>query len=179
MTERSYLRLIDTRGMGRYDVTPLFADAAAFATLLDDLARPFADGSIDVVAGIDALGFILGAALATRLGTGFVPLRKGGKLPVPADSASFVDYTGYTKSLELRRAAIPPGAHVLLVDEWIETGAQIRAAIGLIEGQGGAVAAIVTIAMDDNATTQALRAGYRCHIMWMLDPDLDEEGQQE
>jgi adenine phosphoribosyltransferase len=168
-----YLRLIDTRGVGRYDVTPLFADAAAFAALLDDLALPFAGVAVDLIAGIDALGFILAVALATRLGKGFVPLRKGGKLPVPADATSFVDYSGTAKSLELRRGAIPAGAHVLLVDEWVETGTQLGAAIELLERQGGQIAGIATIAMDDNAATQALRAHYRCHATWLLAPDDD------
>jgi adenine phosphoribosyltransferase len=168
-----YLRLIDTRGVGRYDVTPLFADAAAVAALLDDLTRPFAGVAIDLVAGIDALGFILGAALATRLGKGFVPLRKGGKLPVPADATSFVDYTGTAKSLELRRGAILASARVLLVDEWVETGTQLGAAIELIERQGGQIAGIATIAMDDNAATEALRACYRCYAAWLLAADDD------
>ncbi len=175
MTAPEYLRLIDTRGVGRYDVTPLFADATAFTALLDDLARPFADAAVDLVAGIDALGFVLGAALATRLRLGFVPLRKGGKLPVPADTASFVDYSGGAKSLELRRGAVPAGARVMLVDEWIETGAQVGAAIGLVEGQGGIVAGVVTLAMDDNAATQALRVAYRCHAVWLLEPEPETE----
>jgi len=175
---REYLLLIDTHGVGRYDVTPLFADAAAFAALLDDLARPFADIPVDLVAGIDALGFILGAALATRLGTGFVPVRKGGKLPVPTDSVSFVDYSRASKSLELRRQAVAPNTRVLLVDEWIETGVQVRAAIELIERQGGVIAGIATVSMDDNAATRALRACYRCHVVWLQEPDDDEDEQE-
>src|SRR5262245_41075845 len=85
-----YLRLIDTKTRGpRYDVTPLFADGQAFARLIDDLAGRCGDLTFDLVAGIDALGFILGAALALRSRRGFVPIRKGGKLPVAADAARF------------------------------------------------------------------------------------------
>ena len=91
------------------------------------------------MAGIDALGFILGAAIAVRLKKGFVPIRKGGKLPVQTDVARFVDYTGQEKSLELRVGAIQPRTRVLVVDEWVETGAQVRAAIELLEKQGGVV----------------------------------------
>jgi adenine phosphoribosyltransferase len=162
-----YLKLIDTHTQGRrYDVTPLFADYEAFAAVVSDLVEPFRHADCDVVAGIDALGFILGAAMALRLEKGFVPLRKGGKLPAPADVAVFVDYTGQTKSLELRKDAIKPGARVLLVDEWIETGAQITAAISLIEKHGAVVIGIATINIDDNPVTLSLRRRYACHAVW-------------
>ncbi len=75
---------IDTHTQGpRCDVTALFADYEAFAALVEDLVIPFAHVELDYVAGIDALGFILGAAIALQLPRGFLPIRKGGKLPVP------------------------------------------------------------------------------------------------
>lgn len=164
---RDYLRLIDTNTCGpRYDVTPLFADYAAFMALVDDLATQLGGLACDLVAGIDALGFILGTALAMRLGTGFLAMRKEGKLPVAADAQSFVDYTGLTKTLELRRGALRAGTRVLLVDEWIETGAQMWAASALIERQGGIVAGVATINLDDNERTAALRARYPCFSVW-------------
>ena len=87
MSDRPYLALIDHQTNGqRCDVTPLFADYAAFSALVDDLAALVEPLAFDVVAGIDALGFILGAALALRTHTGFVPIRKGGKLPVAVDA---------------------------------------------------------------------------------------------
>lgn len=163
MSDRPYLALIDHQTNGqRCDVTPLFADYAAFSALVDELAARVEPLAFDVVAGIDALGFILGAALALRTHTGFVPIRKGGKLPVAVDAAECVDYTGQRKTLELRRDALRPGTRVLLVDEWIETGAQVRAAIQLIEGQGGAIAGIASLHMDDNEQTESLRARYPC-----------------
>ena len=146
-------------------MTPLFADATAFAELVADLARPFAAEPLDAVAGIDALGFVLGGALALHLHTGFIAIRKGGKLPVASDRVAFVDYTDQEKVLELRRGAVLPGARVLVVDEWIETGAQVRAATQLIEGQGGRVAAIATIHLDDTPGTRWLRARYPCHAV--------------
>lgn len=161
-----YLRLVDTQTGGRRcDVTPLFADPSAFAALLADLAAPFNGAPPQLVAGIDALGFVLGTGLALRLGCGFVPVRKGGKLPGRADRRSCIDYTGKVKTLELRVDAIPPRARVLLVDEWVETGAQMAAAAALIEGQGGVVVGLATIQMDDNDLTRQLRARYRCHIL--------------
>lgn len=159
----SYLHLIDhnTRGP-RCDVTPIFADHDAFSALVEDLGGHFDGTRFDLVAGIDALGFILGTALAVRAGVGFVPIRKGGKLPVECDSVGFVDYSGEAKSLEVRRDAIEPSARVLVVDEWIETGAQVMSAIELIERQGGVVAGVATINIDDNEATRTLRQKYDC-----------------
>lgn len=163
MSSRPYLALIDRDTSGnRCDVTPLFADCAAFSALVDDLAALVEPLAFDVVVGIDALGFILGAALALRMQRGFVPIRKGGKLPVAVDSVECVDYTGQRKTLELRRGALAPGTRALLVDEWIETGAQVRAAIQLIEGQGGVIAGIASLHMDDDEATGPLRARYTC-----------------
>jgi adenine phosphoribosyltransferase len=166
----NYLRLIDTNTAGpRYDVTPLFSDYEAFTALVEDIARPFADAACDYVAGIDALGFILGAAVALRLEKGFVPIRKGGKLPVAVQRVAFVDYSGETKSLEMRHDALPPGQKVLLVDEWVETGAQMRAAARLIEQLGCVVIGVAAINIDDNAATGWLRETYRCHTVWTDD----------
>jgi adenine phosphoribosyltransferase len=163
MSDRPYLALIDRETSGnRCDVTPLFADYAAFSALVDDLAALVERLAFDVVAGIDALGFILGTALALRCHVGFVPIRKGGKLPVAVDSVACVDYTGQRKTLELRRDALKPGTRVLLVDEWIETGAQAQAAIRLIEGQGGVIAGIASLHIDDNEQTEPLCARYHC-----------------
>lgn len=167
-----YLRLIDRSKLHykRSDVTPLFADPAAFAALTDDLVRPFLDAGIQRVAGTDALGFITGTALALRLGVGFVPLRKGGKLPVRHERASFRDYSGAEKVLELRSEPWPPGTRVLLTDEWIETGAQAKAAVELIERSGGIVAGITAIAFRRNDHTAPLWARYRCHSVWPEQP---------
>jgi adenine phosphoribosyltransferase len=164
---KDYLRLIDTQTSGaRCDVTPVFADPTAFAQLVADLAYPFLSAPINYVAGIDALGFILGTAIAFHLKRGFLPIRKGGKLPAAVATAEFVDYTGLAKRLELRKGSVRPGDHVLVVDEWIETGAQMNAAIGLIEREGGVVAGIVTINMDHNPLTERLRNKYKCRALW-------------
>jgi adenine phosphoribosyltransferase len=161
-----YLQLIDKSGVGRYDVTPIFANATAFSALLDDALAACADLAFDLVAGIDALGFVFGAGLAARSGKGFLPVRKGGKLPVPIDRMEFVDYTGERKSLEVRRDAITPGQRALLADEWIETGAQAAAAIALIERQGGVIAGIVTLHMDECQRTRNLSSRYPIRQLW-------------
>jgi len=161
-----YLQLIDTHTRGnRCDVTPLFADYNAFSALVNDLCLRFSTVQFDFVAGIDALGFILGTAIAMRTSKGFVPVRKGGKLPVIVDTIDLSDYSGERKSLELRAEVIKPGTKVLLVDEWIETGAQVRAAIELIERQGGEVVGVAAIHIDLNEATQPLLDAYNCQAM--------------
>lgn len=164
---RNYLQLIDTNTQGpRNDVTPLFADYEAFSSLVEDLIKLFVQVEFDYVIGIDALGFIVGTAIALRTKKGFVPIRKGGKLPVKTNAVDFVDYTGQRKSLELRIDAIAAETKVLIVDEWIETGAQVKAAIELVERQGGIVVGIATINIDDNADTRLIREKYQCHALW-------------
>ena len=165
---KDYLKLIDTNTLGpRCDVTPLFANPDSFSALIADLIQPFVALDFDYVAGIDALGFILGTAVAIQLKKGFIPIRKGGKLPVPVQSRQFTDYTGYQKTLELRTDILEPGDRVLLVDEWIETGAQMTAAIDLLESQGAEVIGIATINIDQNPATQALIEKYNCHTIWL------------
>jgi len=164
---KPYLSKIDTATTGnRHDVTPLFTDANDFALLVEDLAEPFLNVQLDYVACIDALGFILGTAIARHLNLGIIAIRKGGKLPVEVDRVEFRDYTGTLKQLEIRKDALRTPAHVLLVDEWIETGTQIRAAAKLIEAQGGTIAGIATINMDTNGKTKDISEKYRVHSVW-------------
>jgi len=162
-----YLKLVKINTEGpRNDVTPLFADFQAFKLLADDLIKPFSPDEYDYVAGIDALGFILGTAIAWRTGKGLITIRKAGKLPVPTDTESFIDYSGQQKAFELSKGTIKPGSKILVVDEWVETGAQIVAAIKLIEKQGGIIAGIVSICIDENDETRKLRRDYKCLSVW-------------
>jgi adenine phosphoribosyltransferase len=158
---KNYLELIDQSTLGsRYDVTPVFSDIQAFSDLIDDLINVCAEVEFDLVAAIDALGFILGAGIALRVKKPLVTIRKGGKLPVEVERARFVDYSGEEKYLEIRMDALQPSNHVLLVDEWIETGAQVQAAIELIERLGAHVAAVVAINLDESETTNRLGEKY-------------------
>ncbi len=150
----------------------MFADADAFEALVADLVELNRETNPDRVACIDALGFILGTAIARELGVGVVPVRKGGKLPVEADRESFTDYSGIEKSLELRPGAVRARERILLVDEWIETGAQIMAAARLIERSAGVIVGIATIHMDRNPGTDAIRKKYRVRAAsWLSDDE--------
>jgi adenine phosphoribosyltransferase len=121
------------------DITPLLGDGHAFAALVDDWAEQYA--GVDVVAGVEARGFILAAPLALRLGTGFVPVRKAGKLPGRTEQASYALEYG-TATLEITHDAVSPGQRVLLVDDVLATGGTAAAAAELIERQGAEVVAV-------------------------------------
>jgi adenine phosphoribosyltransferase len=124
---------------GHADVLGAVADAGLLARAAASLAAPFAEERVTKVAGLEARGFIFGAAAALELGAGFVPVRKPGGIH-PGPKARIVtgpSWRGESVTLELQRAAIQPGDRVLLVDDWAETGAQAVAARQLIEECGG------------------------------------------
>jgi adenine phosphoribosyltransferase len=121
------------------DIAPLLADAQAFAAMLVALSEPWRSERIDAVVGIESRGFILGAALARELGTGFVPVRKPGKLPGALLEESYALEYGSDR-LQLQADAVPAGARVLLVDDVLATGGTLAAAARLLQRQGAVVA---------------------------------------
>jgi adenine phosphoribosyltransferase len=121
-----------------YDVTTLLRDPDGFRVVIDSMTAPFAGAGIDLVVGIESRGFILGSAVADRLGTGFVPVRKLGKLPAETIRASYALEYG-TDSLEMHRDAITPGQRVLIVDDLLATGGTASAAVQLVKQLGGIV----------------------------------------
>lgn len=120
------------------DICPLLQNAAAFRSAVDRLAEHYAEEEIDQIVAIESRGFIFGAPLAYKLGTGFVPIRKPDKLPAEKVSIDYSLEYG-TNTLEMHRDAIRPGDKVLLVDDLLATGGSARAAIQLIERLGGQV----------------------------------------
>ena len=126
-------------GINFYDVSTLFRDAAAFASAVERMARPFRDGAVDVVAGIEARGFVLGAALARELDLGFLMIRKLGKLPGETEGESYELEYGNAR-IEIQRDALDSGQRVLVVDDLLATGGTAAAAGRLIERLGGKVA---------------------------------------
>ena len=176
---RWYLEIMSPNTKGEkfawLDPTSIYINGDAFTQLLDDLTADLEGVDCDVVAGLDAMGFVLGAALATRIGVGFLPIRKAGKLCVDTDSVSFTNYSGRTQDMEMRTPAFAAGTRVLLVDQWIETGGTMDGAIRLVERQGGIVAGIVTIAMEDNDRTAGYRAAYPVVTAVQPDTDLQEQ----
>lgn len=120
------------------DITTLLKDAHGFNHLINLLAERYSGKKIDIVAGIESRGFITGAALAHRLGIGFVPIRKKGKLPAKTISEEYELEYGKDK-IEVHEDAIQKGSRVLLVDDLIATGGTALAACRLIEKLGGKV----------------------------------------
>jgi len=124
-----------------YDITTLLRDADGFRVVVDALTSPFKDKSIDVVVGIESRGFILGGAVADRLGAGFVPVRKPGKLPATSVRESYALEYG-TDSLEMHADAVTQGQRVLIVDDVIATGGTAKATASLVRQLGGSVHAL-------------------------------------
>ena len=164
--DRWYLDIMSPNTKGEnfawLDPTSIYINGEAFHDLIDDLVSDLANVKCDVVAGVDAMGFVLGTALATRLNLGFLPIRKAGKLCVDTDSVTFSNYSGRTQNMEVRIPAFSEGTRVLLVDQWIETGGTMEGAIRLVKRQGGIVAGLVAIAMESNNKTDEYRECFPC-----------------
>lgn len=121
------------------DITPLLADGPTFAAVVEHVAEVArVAGGIDLVAGMEARGFILGAPVATALGIGFVPVRKAGKLPGVTMGVSY-DLEYGSATVEVHPDTIAPGARVLVVDDVLATGGTAAATASLIESAGGVV----------------------------------------
>ncbi len=140
-TVRDYIRTIvdfPKEGILFRDVTTLFADARGFRMAIDQLLSPYAGQRIDKVAGLEARGFILGGAVAHQLSTGFVPIRKKGKLPGPTIAQDYALEYGEAV-MEIHDDALQPGERVLIVDDLLATGGTCEAGIKLIERLGAEV----------------------------------------
>jgi adenine phosphoribosyltransferase len=131
-------------GVGFKDITPLLGDAAALAAVVDGIAAHFAEQRIDKVVGIEARGFVVAAPVAVRLGAGFVPVRKVGKLPWDTHKVEYELEYG-TDELEVHADGILPGERALVVDDVIATGGTAVAACRLVELLGGEVAGVGVI----------------------------------
>lgn len=124
-----------------YDITTLLQNGDAFRQTVEAFAQAYGEQKIDTVVGVEARGFIFAAAVAFRLGTGFIPVRKPGKLPYRTVRKTYqLEYGSDT--LEMHADAIRPGSRVLLVDDVIATGGTARAVADMIREQGGQVAGV-------------------------------------
>lgn len=121
-----------------YDITTLLRDREGFRMVLDSLSMPFEGRGIDFVVGIESRGFILGGAVADRIGAGFVPVRKLGKLPAKAVRVTYELEYG-TDNLEMHEDAVAAGQRVLIVDDLLATGGTARATVDLVRKVGGTV----------------------------------------
>jgi adenine phosphoribosyltransferase len=143
------------------DITTLLKDAAGFHAVVENLAAAYGEARVDKVAGIESRGFIIGAALAYRLKAGFVPVRKGGKLPAENFGQDYQLEYGADR-LEVHRDGIRQGERILLVDDLIATGGTAKATLELIRIAGGSVVgcAFVIDLPDLGGRARLERAGY-------------------
>ena len=124
-----------------YDITTLLQDPAGLRDAIDSLTTPFIGQGIEMVVGIESRGFIFGAAVADRLGAGFAPVRKPGKLPSTTTRVSY-DLEYGSDALEIHDDAVKTGQRVLIVDDLLATGGTARAAADLVGRLGGQVHAL-------------------------------------
>lgn len=144
---RDYIRTIPdfpVPGVQFRDVTTLFKDPRGFRITIDRMSDPFTATDIDAIVGIDARGFILGGAIAYKLGLPFAPVRKAGKLPGQTIKVAYALEYGEAE-LEIHEDALAAGHNTLVVDDLLATGGTAEAAIKLIEKLGGRVAAAAFI----------------------------------
>ncbi|NXR17507.1 APT1 phosphoribosyltransferase, partial [Cinclus mexicanus] len=192
------------------DPSRLYCHPQGLQDCVADLLQPFQGDAIDMVAGIDAMGFILGAAAAATLQKGFLAIRKAGHLCVQTVAQPYTDYSGREKVMEVRTDTIspgepvgcspfgglrvwargthpqplpPPGLRILLVDQWVETGGTMRAAIKLVEQLGGVVAAplcvptgVAAICMENSEGGKWIQERYKCSqcVPRHLQPHFDQ-----
>lgn len=148
------------------DITTLLGDARGLTACIDLMAEPYADKGVEAVAGIEARGFILGGAVADRLGCGFVPIRKKGKLPAKAIGQDYELEYG-VDVIEIHEDGVRQGERVLLVDDLIATGGTAAAAVKLL-GKLGAdlVGAAFVIDLPDLKGRERIEAlGLVCHVL--------------
>jgi adenine phosphoribosyltransferase len=140
------------------DITTLLGDAQAFRRVVDELVRPWTGARIDRVAGIEARGFILGGAVAHRLSSGFVPIRKKGKLPHATVRVAYSLEYGIDE-MEVHRDGVARGERIILVDDLIATGGTAEAAVKLLRTLGAEIlAACFVIDLPDLGGRRKLEA---------------------
>ena len=140
--------------IGRYDLLPIFMNPELFKDIVQYLAEPYRD-KVDYVVAPEAIGWILGSAIAIELGVGFIPIRKKGKLPYKDEdliTTEFMDYTRKTKAFQVSADSMDIKGHILIVDEWVETGSQMKSLLSLFNACD--IKGIVTIGIDINDNTR-------------------------
>ncbi|MBS7893108.1 GNAT family N-acetyltransferase [Streptococcus suis] len=141
--------ILPRNSIGKYDLLTIFTHKTVFDKIVKVLSLDF-QNKVDYVAAPEAIGWILGTAIAKELGVGFIGVRKGDKLPYAKEeiiSTHFTDYSGQDKSFEISKSSIVRNKRVLIVDDWIETGSQMKALIALLEKLD---CSIIGLFIDDN-----------------------------
>jgi len=146
------------------DITTLLRDPEAFREAIDALAARYVDERIDEVVAVESRGFVFGAPLAYKLGAGFVPVRKPGKLPAQTTSVEYRLEYG-TSRLEMHLDAIQPGQRILLVDDLLATGGSAKAAAELVERLGGVIVGVAFLIELEFLQGARKLEGYRIYSL--------------
>jgi adenine phosphoribosyltransferase len=147
-----------------YDITTLLREPGAFAAVIDRMAEAVAGEKIDLVVGMESRGFIFAAPLAIKLGAGFVPVRKLGKLPAETIEVEYALEYG-TATLEIHRDAIQPGQRVLIVDDLLATGGTVMGTMELVRRLGGEIAGLSFMVELTALNGRERLAGHRIHTL--------------
>jgi adenine phosphoribosyltransferase len=131
-------------GVTFIDITTLLIDAEAFKSVIDQLTQYFAKKKIDAVVGVEARGFMIGAPIAYKLGTGFIPARKKGKLPYKKLSVEYTLEYG-SESVEMHKDALKKGQRIAVIDDLLATGGTAEATVRLVEKMGGNVVGVAFV----------------------------------
>lgn len=162
MDLKEKIRIIEDfpqKGISYKDITTLTADGAAFASCVDQLAASITE-PVDIIVGPEARGFVFSSAVAYKLGCGFVPIRKPGKLP--ADTIKYEYALEYgTDTLEMHKDAVKPGDRVVIMDDLSATGGTLEACAKLVESLGGIVVGIVVVIELTDLGGREKLAGYK------------------
>ena len=149
------------------DITPLLKDHAGLSAAVDAMAAPWADARIDAVLAVEARGYLLGTPVALKLGAGFVPARKPGKLPYETVSVDY-DLEYGSDTIEMHRDGVEAGQRVLIVDDILATGGTLAAAIRMVEGVGAEVAGLSVLAELGFLDGRSRLQGYRLEAVMTL-----------
>ena len=160
-----YKKFIRFGKNGKGDISLLLEDAGALKQAAAEMLAPFQRNKIDKVAAIEARGFLFGVLIAGDSRLPLVLVRKGGNLPLEVLREEVIDYTGRKKVLEIQKDAIRKGERVLLVDDWLETGAQIRGALRMIEKLGGEIAGITVLVDSAVPNAKDFLSNYLYHYL--------------
>jgi adenine phosphoribosyltransferase len=158
---KSYIR--NWPGNRYSDLTHLLAQPPVFPALAEALASPFAGEGVTKVAAVESGGLALGGGVAHRLGAGLVLIRKAGKIAWEVEMATCRDWSGAEKKLEMARDAASASDRVLVMDDWSETGGQLKAAVTLVERLGATVVGAACLHIGPPVRQDPRLAGYRLH----------------
>jgi len=153
------------------DITPLLADGSAFHAVVAQLIHLARSVTFTKVVCVEGKGFLFGAPVAHKFSAGLVPIRHPAQLQQEFIAQTFTDFSGEAKTLAIHRDALTPDDSVIIIDDWVQTGATLKAAIALVEQSGAGVAAILALMDSSTDNLKTDLAPYRYQSLLKVSPD--------